>query len=103
MYGASRQFDKIIQNIMMQDYSIRRLGIDPNRVVLGKSVYDILHADFNGMLDFKLEGHNPYGMNAYVCGLPVTIDHDNKWIIEVCYGFERDGRDILYPDKNVET
>jgi hypothetical protein len=31
--------------------------------------------------------------------LPVTVDLEDKWIIEVCYGFEADGKQIAYPDK----
>jgi 6-phosphofructokinase len=52
------------------------------------------------MIDFSLEKYKGSdGMNASVCGMPITIDHDNKWIIEVCYGFEWNGKEIVYPDK----
>lgn len=99
-YSANAIFDRIIQKIMMQDYTIRHLGVEPNRVILGKRLFDILHHEYNTMLEFRLGDGNPdKGMDAYVCGLPVTVDLENKWIIEVCYGFEADGKQVAYPDK----
>lgn len=100
MWETTKRFDKIIWNIMMQDHEIRNLGVEPNRVILGERVFDILHRDFNSMIDFSLEKYKGSdGMNASVCGMPITVDHDNKWIIEVCYGFEWDGKEIVYQDK----
>lgn len=98
MNGASRRFEQIMFNIEMQDEYLKRFGFEPNRIILGSSVYDILSRDFRGMIYHYADCFTK-GSKATVMGMPVTVDYENKWLIEVCHGFEWDGRDILYPDK----
>lgn len=98
MTEAMRQFERIIFNIEMQDAYLKNFGFEPNRIILGSNVYDILHRDFHSMFYCNMD-YFTKGSKATVMGMPVTIDYENEWLIEVCHGFEWDGRDILYPDK----
>lgn len=96
------QFHKIIDNIMWQDYHIKALyDLQPNRIILGKYVYDILATASDAIWHraeiCKVAKNSD--IEAYVIGLPVTVDYNNKWIIEVCYGLKHDGKQLLYPDK----
>ena len=93
------QFEKIIDKIYMQSYAIKGLwGIEPNRIVLGKYVYDILKAGSNNYVycaEHLKTDVTDSNIEEFVIGLPITVDYDNKWVIEVCYGCEADGRDVL--------
>lgn len=82
----------------MQDEHLKRFDFEPNRVILGSNVYDILNRDFRSMICYDAD-YFAKGSKATVMGIPVTIDYENKWLIEVCYGFEWDGKELLYPDK----
>lgn len=98
MYNVSRRFDQIIMQLKMQDYDLRRFDIEPNRVILGRYIYDILETEFRCGRYSVIE-HHIDDFTPYVIGLPITIDDKNKWLIQVCSGFTMDGKDLLYPDK----
>lgn len=99
MWGLSTQVDKIITQIEMKKYDIMRFGMEPNRVILGRRIYDFLDREFNYGIRFSMIEHYKNDNAEYVTGLPITIDEKNKWLIKVCYGFETDGKELLYPDK----
>lgn len=98
MWNVSNQFDQVITQIMMQDHDIKCYGMQPNRVILGKYIYDILEREFRYSKYSVIEHYKDDNV-AYVIGLPITIDIQNKWLIKVCYGFEMDGKELLYADK----
>lgn len=103
---STEQYYKIIDNIIWQNEGIRNLyDIQPNRIILGKNVYDIL-------LTASCSSWNPVKINIeiknceieeYVMGLPVTVDYRNKWLIEVCYGSNCYGKDLLYPNEKSKS
>lgn len=99
VWGISAQTDKIITHIQMQKYEVNRWGMEPNRVILGRRIYDTLDREFNYGVRCSMIEHYANDNAEYVVGLPITIDERNRWLIKVCYGFETDGKELLYPDK----
>ena len=98
MWNVSRQFDQVMTQIAMQDHEIKVWGAEPNRVILGRYIYDILEREFRYGRYSVIE-HYKDDNAPYVMGMPITVDNQNKWLIKVCYGFETDGKELLYPDK----
>ena len=98
MWNVSRRFDQVIMQLKMQDHDIRRWGAEPNRVILGRYIYDILEREYMRCRYSVIE-HYKDEYVPYVIGLPITIDEKDKWLIQVCSGFKMDGKDLLYPDK----
>lgn len=98
MWNVSRKFDQVITQLKMQEYDMSRFGLEPNRVILGRYIYDILEKEFRYGRYSVIE-HYKDDYVAYMMGLPITIDEKNKWLIKMCSGFEMDGKDLLYPDK----
>ena len=82
----------------MQDNQIRCFGVEPNRIILGRHVYDILESEYRYGRYSVIEHHKEDWI-PYVFGLPITVDNQNKWLIQVCSGFQMDGKELLYPDK----
>lgn len=81
--------NEIINEIEMQRYYMRaRYNIEPNKIILGRKVCSILEADF-GAVKWTNTGHlaelSKSGITATVVGLPITIDCENIWTIEVCF------------------
>ena len=95
MWDASDRFNKIIETILTQECSIQMHGIEPDRVILGVNIYDILISDANMNIEVKFAKPSKYDL---VIGLPITVDYVNKWLIKVCYGFEADGEQLLFPN-----
>lgn len=91
----SKQFNKIIDQILIQEHDIECCGMTADRVILGKGVYDIL----NVVSDYQRPPvEYSSGNIAYAMGLPVTIDYQNKWLIKVCCGLETDVGKLLFPE-----
>ena len=99
MWNVSRKVDQVITQLKMQEYDMSRFGLEPNRVILGRYIYDILEREFRYGRYSVIEHYNDNDTVAYMMGLPITIDEKNKWLIKMCSGFEMDGKDLLYPDK----
>lgn len=81
MYGY---LDEIINEIELQRYCMRaRYNIEPNKVILGKKICSALEAEAR---NWRCPEDR---VIKTVVGLPITIDYENIYTIEVC--FELDG------------
>lgn len=98
MLNVSKRFDQFITQLKMQEYDMMRFGMEPNRIVLGVNVYHFLESEFRYGRYAVIEYHND-DVVAYMLGFPITIDHQNKWLIQVCSGCQMDGKELLYPGK----
>ena len=86
MYGY---LDEIINEIELQRYCMReRYNIEPNKIILGKKICDALEAE---------AGNWRYPADRViktVVGLPITIDYENIYTIEVCFELDGNARNL---------
>lgn len=90
--------NEIINEIEMQRrYMMARYNIEPNKVILGRKVCNILEADL-GAVKWTNPKHyaelSESGITATVVGLPITVDCENIWAIEVCFMVEEMSRNL---------
>lgn len=82
MYGY---LDEIINEIEAQKYyMVARYNIEPNKVILGRKIYDMFKGDMQ-LINHKCA--DDIGMQS-VCGLPITVDYQNVYKIAVCFALE---------------
>lgn len=90
--------NEIIDNIEMQRYCMMaRYGIEPNKIILGRKIFSILEADFGEVKWTNAERYaelSKSGIAATVVGLPITVDCENIWTIEVCFELEENARNL---------
>ncbi len=72
--------DEIINEIELQRYCMRaRYNIEPNKVILGKKICSALEAEAR---NWRCPEDR---VIKTVVGLPITIDYENIYTIEVCF------------------
>ena len=79
--------NSIINEIELQRYYMRaRYNIEPNKVILGRRVLGILETEYNrwSRPEYYTDLKNDR-ITATVVGLPVTVDCDNVYTIQVCF------------------
>lgn len=81
---GTEAYTEIIECIWQQRYNmIEQCNIEPNQVILGKALVDILRWE-SGAVYCGLD-KNDNSMVSYVIGLPITVDYNNMYTIQVCY------------------
>lgn len=84
-YDYIKQIEGHINEIEMQRHlMVTRYNIEPNKVILGKAIYEMLKGDAH-MICHKCVDDTI--MNS-VCGLPITVDYQNVYKIAVCFALE---------------
>ena len=84
----------IIDNIEMQRYCMMaRYGVEPNKVILGRKILSILETAY-GAVRLTNKEISKSGITATVVGLPITVDCENIWTIEVCFELEENARNL---------
>lgn len=77
-------YEEIIESIWQQRSNmIERYNIEPNQVILGNALVDILRLE-SGAVYCGLD-KNDNSMCSYVIGLPITVDYNDTYTIQVCY------------------
>ena len=90
-------YDKIIENIETQRYYLRaRYNIEPNKLILGTRICSILDAEAR-MVKWSNPELSKSGVVATLVGLPITIDRENIWTVEVCFELEQAERNFVMP------
>ena len=88
----------IVDNIEMQRYyMMTRYGIEPNKIILGRKIFNILEASLRAVKWTNTERCaelSKSGITATIVGLPITIDCENIWTIEVCFELEENARSL---------
>lgn len=76
--------DKILKGIRFEIDSVRcAYNIEPNKIIIGCELLYLL-VSYNFTLQYK-------NVNKYILyGIPVMIDYDNPWNVEVCICFKVD-------------
>lgn len=86
-----KNYENIVSCLMNQYDYLHMHNQYPNRVILGIEIVKILEAYCkNYLLEYKVANDD-----FLFIGLPVTIDHKDRWIMMVCAGNESDGRYCL--------
>lgn len=76
-------YKNIIDTIWSQyDDIANRLGVCPNKVILGSMVVDFLKHE-SGVVCYNY--HDDNSSDSFVLGLPIVTDRKNIYTIEVCY------------------
>lgn len=75
---------KFEENILVQQAWLEHIDSKPDRLILGKKVYEMLN------LAFALEDKK----NNTFHDLQIAIDCNDDYLISVCYGCKADGFDI---------
>lgn len=84
----------IIDNIEMQRYCMMaRYGVEPNKIILGRKILSILETAY-GAVRLTNKELSKSGITATVVGLPITVDCENIWTIEVCFELEENARNL---------
>lgn len=84
----------IIDNIEMQRYCMMaRYGVEPNKIILGRKILSILETAY-GAVRLTNKEISKSGITATVVGLPITVDCENIWTIEVCFELEENARNL---------
>jgi hypothetical protein len=70
----------VINEIEMQRYYMRaRYKIEPNKVILGKKLCDILEIEYASL---RCASNRTV---REVVGLPIMVDYENAYTIQVCF------------------
>lgn len=86
--------DDIIDNIEMQRYCMmERYGVEPNKIILGRKVFTILETAY-GAVRLTNKELCKSGITATVMGLPITVDYENIYTIEVCFELDGNARNL---------
>ena len=81
--------DEIINEIEMQRYYMRaRYNIEPNKVILGRKICSALEAE---AMHWRCQADR---VLKTVVGLPITVDCENIYTIEVCFELDEDARNF---------
>ena len=79
--------DEIIKDIEVQRHHMQVVyNIEPNKVILGKKICDALEI-------YSMNWRCPADrILKTVVGLPITVDYENIYTIEVCFELEESAR-----------
>lgn len=87
--------NKIINEIETQRcYMIERYGINPNKIILGSKIYTTLSNAY-GAVRLTNKELCKSGITATVVDLPVTVDYEDIYTIEVCFELEKSTRNLI--------
>ena len=79
--------DEIINDIEMQRYHMQAVyNIEPNKVILGKKICNALEMD---AMNWRCPADR---ILKTIVGLPITVDYENIYTIEVCFELEEASR-----------
>lgn len=92
---SAEAYTEIIECIWQQRYNmIFQYNIEPNQVILGKALVDILRWESGAV--YRGLDKNDNSMISYVIGLPITIDYNRMYTIQVCYVPETTNMEYLF-------
>lgn len=81
--------NEIINEIEDQRYYMRaRYNIEPNKVILGKKICSALEMD---AMNWRCPADR---ILKTVVGLPITVDYENPYTVEVCFELETNARNL---------
>lgn len=86
-------YNMIIENIYAQcNEMIRKHNIEPNKIILGIEIANILMLNHGGHLYCEFINNN----DMFVVGIPITVDLKHRYTIEVCYEIDKVDMTDLY-------